>query len=63
MSKRLIMVLTPWSRVLLKKPPVAQLLKDFPTFYETRRFITVFIRALHYPEPDETSPYYSIIFL
>jgi hypothetical protein len=25
---------TPWSRVLLEKPPVAQLLKNFSTFYE-----------------------------
>jgi hypothetical protein len=27
---------------------VAQLLKNFPTFYGTRRFITVFTRALHW---------------
>jgi hypothetical protein len=29
-------------------PPVAQLLKNFPTFYGTQRFITVFTRALHW---------------
>jgi hypothetical protein len=40
--------LTPWSRVLLGKLPVAQLLKNFPTFYRTRRFVTVFTRALHW---------------
>jgi hypothetical protein len=36
------------SWVLLEKPPVAQLLKNFPTFYGTRRFITMFKRALHW---------------
>jgi hypothetical protein len=29
-------------------PPVAQLLKNFRTFYRTRRFITVFTGALHW---------------
>jgi hypothetical protein len=29
----------------LEKPPVAQPLKNFLTFYKTRRFITVFTRA------------------
>jgi hypothetical protein len=33
---------------LLEKLPVEQLLKNFPTLYGTRRFITVFIRALHW---------------
>jgi hypothetical protein len=37
--------LTPWSWVLLGKPPVAHLLKNLPKFYETWRFITVFTRA------------------
>jgi hypothetical protein len=31
----------------MEKPPVVQMLKNFPTFYGTRRFITVFTRALH----------------
>jgi hypothetical protein len=31
----------------LWKPSVAQILQNFATFYETRRFITVFKRALH----------------
>jgi hypothetical protein len=38
----------PWSCALLDKPPVVQLLKNFPTFYGTRRLITVFTRALHW---------------
>jgi hypothetical protein len=36
------------SWALLEKLPVAQPLKNFPTFYGTRRFITVFTRALHW---------------
>jgi hypothetical protein len=35
--------------VLLEKPPVAQLLKNLSIFYDTRRFITVFTRARHWP--------------
>jgi hypothetical protein len=35
------------SWALLQKPPVVELLKNFPAFYGTRRFITVFTRALH----------------
>jgi hypothetical protein len=31
-----------------EKLSVVQLLKNFPEFYETRRFITVFTRALHW---------------
>jgi hypothetical protein len=31
-----------WSRVLLEKPPIVQLLENFPAFYGTRRFITAF---------------------
>jgi hypothetical protein len=38
-----------------------QLLKHFPTFYGTRKFITVFTGP--YPEPDASSPYYQILFL
>jgi hypothetical protein len=33
---------------LLEKPPVTQLLKKFPTFYGTRKFITLFTRALYW---------------
>jgi hypothetical protein len=37
-----------WSWALLEKPPIVHLLKNFSTFYGTRRFITVFTRALHW---------------
>lgn len=36
------------SRVLLENLPVSLLLHDFPTFYRTSRFITVFIGAFHW---------------
>jgi hypothetical protein len=39
--------LTLWSRVLLEKLTDLQLVKKFPTFYGTRRFITAFISARH----------------
>jgi hypothetical protein len=47
---RYIAVQTPysWSWALLEKPPIVQLLKNFPVFYGTPRFITVFTRALHW---------------
>jgi len=37
--------LIPRSRVLLEKLIVTQLVRKFPAFYGTRRFITVFIKA------------------
>jgi hypothetical protein len=40
--------LTSWSWALLEKAPMVQLLTNYPAFYETRRFITVFTRALHW---------------
>jgi len=39
--------LTPYSRVLLQKLTGSQLVKKFPTFYGTRRFITAFTSARH----------------
>jgi hypothetical protein len=36
------------STALLEKPPIVQLLKKLPTFYGPWRFITVFIRPLHW---------------
>jgi len=39
------LVLTQWSRVLLQKLTGLQLVKKFPAFYGTRRFITTFTRA------------------
>jgi hypothetical protein len=40
--------LTSWSFVLLEKPPVVQLLKNFLAFYGTRKFLTVFTITLHW---------------
>jgi hypothetical protein len=40
-------LLTPWSRVLPEKLKRPELLKKFPAFYGTRRFITAFSRARH----------------
>jgi len=40
-------LLTPWSTVLLEKLTVFQLVKKFPAFYGTRRFITAFTSARH----------------
>jgi hypothetical protein len=37
-----------WSWALLEKLPIVQPFKKFPAFYGTRRFITVFTRALHW---------------
>jgi hypothetical protein len=42
----LLTYLRSWA--LLEKLPIVQLHKNFPVFYGTRRFITVFIRALHW---------------
>jgi hypothetical protein len=39
--------ITPWSRVLPEKLKRPELLKKFPVFYGTRRFITAFTRARH----------------
>jgi len=39
---------TQWSRVLLEKLTVTQLVKKFLAFYGTRRFITVFKRIRHW---------------
>ena len=40
-------LLTPWSRVLLEKLTGFQLVKKFPAFYGTRRFITVHTSVRH----------------
>ena len=39
--------LIPWSRVLLEKLTGSQLVKKFPAFYGTRRFITALTSARH----------------
>jgi hypothetical protein len=40
-------LLTPWSRILLEKLTGLQLVKKYPVFYGTRRFITAFMNAHH----------------
>jgi hypothetical protein len=40
--------LTHWSRVLIEKLTIAQLVKNFCAIYGTRSFITVFTRARHW---------------
>jgi hypothetical protein len=43
----LFVLLTPWSRALLEKPTGFHLVKKFPAFYGTRRFIIAFTIACH----------------
>jgi len=43
----LTFLLTPWSRVLLEKLIGLQLVKKFPAFYGTRRFIIAFKSSRH----------------
>jgi hypothetical protein len=40
-------MLTPWGRVLPEKLTVSQLVRKFPAFYGTGRFITAFTKARH----------------
>jgi hypothetical protein len=40
-------LLTPWSRVLLEKLTVLELVKKFPAFYGTLRFLTALTSAQH----------------
>ena len=42
-------LLTPWCRVLLEKLTDLQLVKKFPAFYGTRRFITALTSVRHLP--------------
>jgi len=44
---RLTYLLTPWCRVLLEKLTGLQLLKKFPAFHGTRKFITALISVRH----------------
>jgi hypothetical protein len=43
----LFTILTPWSRVLPEELKRPKLLKKFPAFYGTRRFVTLYTRARH----------------
>ena len=47
MRHLLTYLLTPWGTVLLEKLIGFQLVKKFPTFYGTRRFITTFTSVCH----------------
>jgi hypothetical protein len=58
--------LTSWKGDLPENSPAVKLLKNFSTFYETRRFITTFVRTFHWslrPEEDLFSPYQCILSL
>lgn len=50
--------LTKWTRVLLEKLPVVELLKNFSIFHWTRRLITMSQEppGSPYPRPDESIP-------
>ena len=52
-------LLTPWCRALLEQPTGLQLVKTFPTFYGTQRFITT-PTSLHHPSLSSASPIQSI---
>ena len=54
----LLYLLTPWSRVLLEKPTGSQLVKKFPEFHGTRRFIphSQDPATCPYPESHQCSP-------
>jgi hypothetical protein len=49
-------LLTPWSRVPLEKLTGLQLVKQFPSFYGTRRFITAFTSSRHLSILSQLSP-------
>ena len=48
-------LLIPWNRVLLEKLTGFLLVKKFPSFYGTRRFITAFTSACHLSLPRASS--------
>jgi hypothetical protein len=53
---RITYLLTPWSRVPLEKLTDLQLVKKFPAFYGTRRFLTALTSARHLSlSPGEAS--------
>jgi len=52
-------LLTPWCRILLEKLTALQLVKKFPAFHGTRRFITA-LTSLRHPSLSWASPIQSI---
>ena len=57
--------LTPWSRVLLEKLTVLQLIKKYPSSHAARRFINVSARARHFhcPEPDQSNSFPPFVYM
>jgi len=55
----------PWSRVLLEKLRVAELVKNSPSFYEPEGSLPCSQKPAtgHYLEPDESSPHFTTLFL
>jgi hypothetical protein len=51
-----IYLLTPWSRIHLKKLTSSQLVKKLPAFNGTRRFITAFTKTHHVPMLSQIIP-------
>ena len=49
-------LLSPWNRVLLENLSGFLLVKKFPAFYGTRKFITAFTRACHLSLSQSISP-------
>jgi hypothetical protein len=55
--------LTPWSRGLIEKLIVAQMVNNYPAFYGTKIFIIVFMPATGpYPELIEPTPHPHTLF-
>jgi hypothetical protein len=49
-----------WSWALLENPRIMQPLKNFPEFYETRRFIRALHRSLSWPRSIQSIPSHHI---
>jgi len=49
-------LLTPWSRILLEKLTGFQVVKKFPAFYGTQRFITTVASARHLSQSISPGP-------
>jgi len=52
--------LTPWNGALLERIIVIQVVKKFPAFYGTQRFIAVFTRADHCPILSQMHPVHNL---
>jgi hypothetical protein len=54
------MILDSWSTILFEKLTVAQMVKKFPAFYGTQRFITVFTKLPTFPIVSQIEPFNNI---